>query len=64
MSKSFSRMWSLLVVLVVGGFGMVSSAWAKDVTDVLGRVVDVPEHVQRGVWLWLLILCVWSEFYA
>ena len=20
--------------------------------------------VQRGVWLWLLILCVWSEFYA
>ena len=49
MSKSFSRMWSLLVVLVVGGVGMVSSAWAKDVTDVLGRVVDVPEHVQRVV---------------
>lgn len=48
-SKSFSRMWSLLVVLIVGGLGMVSSAWAKDVTDVLGRVVDVPEHVQRVV---------------
>ena len=49
MSKSFTRVWSLLVVLIVGGFGMVSSAWAKDVTDVLGRVVDVPEHVQRVV---------------
>lgn len=48
-SKSFSRVWSLLVVLMVGSFGMASSVWAKDVTDVLGRVVDVPDNVQRVV---------------
>jgi len=48
-SKSFSRVWSLLVVLMVGSLGMASSAWAKDVTDVLGRVVDVPDNVQRVV---------------
>lgn len=48
-SKTLSRIGSLLIVLIVGGFGMVSSAWAKEVTDVLGRVVEVPDHVQRVV---------------
>ncbi|MCU1729460.1 ABC transporter substrate-binding protein [Pseudomonas sp. 7P_10.2_Bac1] len=34
---------------MVGSFGMASPVWAKDVTDVLGRVVDVPDNVQRVV---------------
>ena len=47
--KSYSRACAMMLVVLAGGLGVVTSAWAKDVTDVLGRVVDVPEHVQRVV---------------
>ncbi len=49
MFKSYSRACAMMLVVLAGGLGVVTSAWAKDVTDVLGRVVDVPEHVQRVV---------------
>ena len=42
---SLVRLGAIFVLLLM----VVSTAWAKDVTDALGRVVKVPDHVQRVV---------------
>lgn len=43
--QSFARLSAIVVLMLLA----VSTAWAKDVTDALGRVVKVPDHVQRVV---------------
>ena len=43
--QSFARLSAIVVLMLLG----VSTAWAKDVTDALGRLVKVPDHVQRVV---------------
>ena len=47
--KSFSQLCATTALCLAGTFGAVSGAAAKDVTDVLGRTVHVPDHVQRVV---------------
>ena len=51
---------------------MTSTLFITGATSGLGEGVPADadsigrgwQLVQRGVWLWLLILCAWSEFYA
>jgi hypothetical protein len=49
-SKLFLRQACVRLGALIVLLGMaVSTAWARDVTDALGRVVKVPDTVQRVV---------------
>ena len=50
MFKPFSMRVAVALALLLGAcLGQISTASAREVTDVLGRKVEVSDHVQRVV---------------